>query len=542
MVRKLTHNTNNMATLTGKIAADFRTSLATELGVGGTSATLQSATDDDGVALPAGKYYFTTDGNNSQKEHISCDLSGTAITNIKSVSRQGVQTSGVVRKHRIGASVVITDFAHIQVINDLINGTTDLNASDPLKYDGTATISDDAHLATKKYVDDTAVAGAPDATTGVKGLVEIATGAELAAGTGTGGTGAKLVPGGDSFKNTSAGAGDTNKVPVLDAAGRLDNSFMPTIYSRTADQTQITTAPDSANDAVRKDYVDTQLDGRITAAQATAIKTGPASDASEYHFHRPSYFTTDMPPTSATITDNTNVYWQGASNPDGSRIVAVWKQAAANQSKYGRVFSRDTTGNYYTSTAVSNFNNTGSSASSQYASVAMGTTYIWIASLNGGGTDILITRYASDLTGAQVMTISGAANVDIGHMCGNDNVLYVGKIGATATVAVYTISGTTATRGADITLGDTGATRVGMWFDGTDIVYATTSAIKRYTVAGSLVNSLTRYYVTGSLATGRFVFGFAYRSTADIFLLVLNSDSEASNPTGDLEGIAVDLP
>lgn len=531
-----------MSTLTGKIVADFRTSLATELAIGGTTATLQSATDDDGVSLPAGNYYFTVDGNNSQKEHFAVTLSGTSLTAIKSVSRQGVQTSGAVRKHRIGASVVITDFAHIQVINDLINGTTNLNAAEPLEYDGTATIASDNQLATKKYVDDTAVAGAPDATTGVKGLVEIATGAELAAGTGTGGTGAKLVPGGDSFKNTSAGAGDTNKVPVLDAAGRLDNSFMPTIYSRTADQTQITTAPDSANDAVRKDYVDTQLDGRITTAQATAIKTGPASDASEYHFHRPSYFTTDMAPSVATITDNTNQYWQGASNPDGSKIVAVWKQSAANQSKYGRVFSRDTTGNYYTSTAVFNFNNTGSSSSGQYASVAMGTTYIWIASLNVGGTDILITRYASDFTGAQVMTISGTANTDIGHMCGNDSVLYVGKTGATATVAVYTISGTTATRGADITLGDTGATRVGMWFDGTDIVYATTSAIKRYTVAGSLVNSLTRNYVTGSLASGRFAFGFAYRSTADIFLLVMNSDSEASNPTGDLEGIAVDLP
>ena len=56
-----------MATLTGKIVADFRTSLATELAVGGTTATLQSATDDDGVALPAGNYYFTIDGNSSQR-------------------------------------------------------------------------------------------------------------------------------------------------------------------------------------------------------------------------------------------------------------------------------------------------------------------------------------------------------------------------------------------------------------------------------------------------------------------------------------------
>ena len=59
-----------MATLLGKIVADFRTTLATEIAVSGTSATLQSATDSDGVALPAGTYYLTLDKEGSQKEHI----------------------------------------------------------------------------------------------------------------------------------------------------------------------------------------------------------------------------------------------------------------------------------------------------------------------------------------------------------------------------------------------------------------------------------------------------------------------------------------
>lgn len=63
-----------MATKLAKIVADFRTSLATKLSVGGTSATLQSATDDDGVALPSGKYYFTLDGESTQKEYICAIL------------------------------------------------------------------------------------------------------------------------------------------------------------------------------------------------------------------------------------------------------------------------------------------------------------------------------------------------------------------------------------------------------------------------------------------------------------------------------------
>lgn len=162
-----------MSTLTSTILADFTTSLATALAVGATTGTLQSATDDDGVALPTGKYYLTLDGSNASKEHIRLTLTGTAMTVIESVSRQGVITSGCVRAHRLGATVTLTDFAHIKVINDLINGTTDLDSSVPLKYDGTATISNLNHLATKAYVDGIAIAGSPDASTTTKGIGKV---------------------------------------------------------------------------------------------------------------------------------------------------------------------------------------------------------------------------------------------------------------------------------------------------------------------------------------------------------------------------------
>ena len=141
-----------MATLLGKIIGDFSTNLATALAVGGTSVTLQSATDDDSIALPAGRYFFTLDGANSSKEHISCDLSSTSLTNIKSVSRQGVEVAGAVRAHRIGATVSLTDFAHIKYMNDLLAGTTTLNASVPLGYDGTASLTTANQLATKLHL------------------------------------------------------------------------------------------------------------------------------------------------------------------------------------------------------------------------------------------------------------------------------------------------------------------------------------------------------------------------------------------------------
>jgi len=141
-----------MSTNLAIIVADFTTSLATALSVGATTATLSSATDDDGVALPSGRYFFSLDNGNASKEHISCDLVGTALTNIVSISRQGAVTTGVVRSHRLGATVTITNFAHILYQNNLLNGTDLYDASTPIEYDGSATITGNNQLTTLEKV------------------------------------------------------------------------------------------------------------------------------------------------------------------------------------------------------------------------------------------------------------------------------------------------------------------------------------------------------------------------------------------------------
>jgi hypothetical protein len=236
-----------MATKLGKMAADFRTTLATEIAVSGTGGTLQSYADSDGNNLPNGTYYFTLDKESSQKEHIVCTLTAGVMSAISTVSRQGVQASGVVRKHRIGASVEITDFAHIMYMNDLLAGTTNLNASVPLAYDGVATLTPGSNqLCTVAYADALSFAGAPNGSTTQKGLFEGSTGSELAAGTGTGGTGALLVPLTSSFTNTSAGAGDVNKVPVLNAAGQLAEGFVQSASTTVAGKAELATGAETA--------------------------------------------------------------------------------------------------------------------------------------------------------------------------------------------------------------------------------------------------------------------------------------------------------
>ncbi|MBM3204883.1 hypothetical protein FJZ48_02810, partial [Candidatus Uhrbacteria bacterium] len=256
-----------MSSKLAKIVADFRTSLATKIAVGGTSATLQSITDDDLVVLPNGTYFFTLDGDSSKKEHIVCTLTGTALTNIKSVSRQGVQTVGVVREHRVGASVVITDFAHIRYLNDLLDKTTALDGSSPFKYDAEPTFVYGQHeLVTwdksKDYTDSVAVAGAPNLDENTKGIAEGATVSEQANGTDLGATGAHLILMSKNAKASSAGVADANKAVIAGADGLIDQTFLDKartwsqVQTFTADSAQITTDPNSGNDPVRKSYAD----------------------------------------------------------------------------------------------------------------------------------------------------------------------------------------------------------------------------------------------------------------------------------------------
>lgn len=176
-----------------KILADFTVQLASPVAVGDTTATLTSATDDDGVALPTGLYGLTIDSGQSNKEYIVCTLTGTALTAISTISRQGATTSGFARAHRRGAKVTITDWAILSRMLKNLNGDTGLNASAPLYYDGTATINSANQLATKAYADGLAIAGAGNADTTTQGLVQIATQAEVDAGEDFGTSGAYVV-------------------------------------------------------------------------------------------------------------------------------------------------------------------------------------------------------------------------------------------------------------------------------------------------------------------------------------------------------------
>ena len=139
--------------------ADIELQLSSAISIGDTSFTLSSANDDDGNALPAGKYCFTIDNGTSNKEYLLGQLNGTTVSSVVNVSRQGVETSGAVRAHRVGASAIVTDFATIQRVADILRGQETLDSSNPVAYDDEPTLSNREELATVAYVLDTVNGG-----------------------------------------------------------------------------------------------------------------------------------------------------------------------------------------------------------------------------------------------------------------------------------------------------------------------------------------------------------------------------------------------
>ncbi len=173
-----------MSTGLVNIIADFSTSLTASVAIGATTATLTSATDDSGVALPTGTYGFTIDRKNSSKEYIECTLTGTALTAVKTIAiGTGIATSGFAKAHRKGAEVIISDFVAIKRHHDILE----------TGYAGATTPTTDYQLATKKYVDDASFAGATNASDTTPGVVELPTQAEVDSGDDSGALGPTVV-------------------------------------------------------------------------------------------------------------------------------------------------------------------------------------------------------------------------------------------------------------------------------------------------------------------------------------------------------------
>lgn len=243
-----------------RIAADFDTQLATASSIGATTATLVSATDDDGNALPTGLYGLTIDAGNSSKEYIICTLTSTALTGILSVTRQGVTSSGFARTHRRGAKVTLTDWAILKRMLNNLDGTTGFDSASPLSYDGNPTFTADGQIITKKYADDLAIAGSPDASTTVKGISKLSSAPASPTepiAVGTNDTRVPTQDENDALAGTSGTPSSSNKYVTNDDTA--ENTASKLVRRKSDSNITVPTTPTAGTDASSKTYTDTFL-------------------------------------------------------------------------------------------------------------------------------------------------------------------------------------------------------------------------------------------------------------------------------------------
>jgi len=223
-------NEENFGGLTGsahlpQVIANFEDSLASKITSTATSLTLVDGTTPAGNTL-SGWYGLTLESGSANMEYILANCTGTACTSLTRGLSTDTGTSTVASlkfEHRRGASVKITDYPNLTIITNILNGAD--GVPDKLYYDSQPTITSNEDIATKKYVDDVALVSAPDATESVKGVSELATGAEAAAGTSSGSAARLVLP---ASLATSSPFSTGYKIPVTGSDGKLSNDFLNT--------------------------------------------------------------------------------------------------------------------------------------------------------------------------------------------------------------------------------------------------------------------------------------------------------------------------
>ena len=223
----------------------FEVTLENSVDATAVSITLSTAPS---FTLPVGQgVYAVIDPKNSYREVIRITAIVGAVCTIergKTDYDAGVSTA---RAHSGGAIVVITNTYQVyDELADAVNSKVDIADGQLTEYadvtarDAAITSPENGmqvYLTAEGYFTDY-VGGSwlqrdtgsvtPNASSTVAGKVELATESEVAAGTGTGGSGAELVVPNDStgIISVSTGTADAGKIPRLNATGSLDVSLI----------------------------------------------------------------------------------------------------------------------------------------------------------------------------------------------------------------------------------------------------------------------------------------------------------------------------
>lgn len=222
---------DNLGATVPTVVALYEDSLQEKITSTATSMTLVRGTDKEGNNI-SGAIGFVLDEGTSSEEFVSCSASGTALTSCTrgiSVVNPASSSAQLKYSHRRGASVKISNYPQLAILSRILNGQASL--PNIAYYDEAMDLStaSSSILVHKDYVDSLAfIAGSPNATLTVKGISELATVAELNAGTGMGATGARL------FVNPSYLASSNYGLNIPTASEKVGLTYFASNYVATS--------------------------------------------------------------------------------------------------------------------------------------------------------------------------------------------------------------------------------------------------------------------------------------------------------------------
>lgn len=219
------------------VVSNYKTTLSRSISSTASTIYVSSLTTKDNHVLTMAdlgtKAFFTLEPGSNKEEIVMATgvgtLSWTSVT--RGLSFSGTSTAAVTanqKSHSAGSAIVMSNVHY--VYDELVDKDT-ADTIDGLKTYSTypriqtyAAPTVDEQMAVKKYVDDVALQSAPDATATVKGVTELATGAEAAAGATAGGTTGGLVLPASLATTTANVAG--NHVAITDTDGKLKQDLL----------------------------------------------------------------------------------------------------------------------------------------------------------------------------------------------------------------------------------------------------------------------------------------------------------------------------
>lgn len=155
-----------------KVLAHFETTLAAKISAVATSFEFTSVLDKASGSL-SGYYGVTFDEGASSEEEMLVTVSGTTAT----ITVRGIDPASPLNavtalkfEHSRGASIKFTNYPILGILRDILNGT--LTVPNHLAYESNTSFLTSEDIVSKRYVDTTAISGAPDASTTVKGIIK----------------------------------------------------------------------------------------------------------------------------------------------------------------------------------------------------------------------------------------------------------------------------------------------------------------------------------------------------------------------------------